>query len=59
MLILLYCIVSYLIMFGILLEDNESLDEITSEDIIISLFSPIIVPIIIGMRINDKSHRKK
>jgi hypothetical protein len=51
---ILYCIVCYLIMFGILLDQNRDLDTLKYQDVVISLFAPFIVPIIIGMSINDK-----
>lgn len=53
---ILYCVVCYLIMFGILLDQHESLSTIRYEDLIISLLAPLIVPIIFGMAINNKSN---
>ena len=51
---ILYCVVCYLIMFGILLDQHQSFETFKYEDFILSLFAPIIVPIIFGMHINDK-----
>lgn len=55
---IIYCIVCYLIMFGILLDQNKSFDTVKSNDLIISLLAPLIVPIIIGMRINNTNDEK-
>jgi hypothetical protein len=45
-------------MFGILLDQHKTVDTVTSLDLMISLFAPIVVPIIIGMRVNDKRDEK-
>ena len=55
---ILYCLVSYFVMFGILLDQNRDFDTLKYQDLVISLFAPFIVPIIIGMRINDKRDEK-
>ena len=55
---ILYCTVCYLIMFGILVDQNKSFDDLKYQDLVISLLAPLIVPIIIGMRINNKSNEK-
>jgi len=55
---ILYCVVCYLIMFGILLDQHKTLDTLKFEDLLISFFAPIVVPMIIGMRINDKRDEK-
>lgn len=50
---ILYCIVTYLIMFGILLDQHKSFDTLRYEDVLVSLLAPIVVPMILGMRINN------
>ena len=55
---ILYCIVSYFIMFGILLSQHKTFDTLTYQDVVLSVFAPFIVPIIIGMSINDKGDEK-
>lgn len=51
---ILYCIISYFIMFGILLDQNRTFDTVKYQDVVISLLAPFIVPIILGMRINGR-----
>jgi len=58
MIMILYCTVCYFIMFGILLDQNRDFDTLKYQDLVISLFAPFIVPIIVGMRINDKRDEK-
>jgi hypothetical protein len=41
-------------MFGILLDQHKTIDTLKSEDVLIAMFAPIVVPIIFGMFINDK-----
>ena len=55
---ILYCTVCYFVMFGILLDQHKSFDTVKSEDLFVAFLAPIIVPIIIGMRINDKRDEK-
>jgi hypothetical protein len=45
-------------MFGILLDQHKTLESLRSEDVLISLFAPIVVPIIFGMSVNNKSDEK-
>lgn len=51
---LIYCIVCYLIMLGILLDQFEDLDNIPFKDIVIACFAPFIVPVVLGMSINGR-----
>ena len=51
---ILYCIISYFVMFGILLDQNRTFETVKYQDVLLSLLAPFIVPIIIGMRINGK-----
>jgi len=45
-------------MFGILLSQHKTFETLTYQDLVISLFAPFIVPIILGMSINDKGDEK-
>jgi hypothetical protein len=45
-------------MFGILLSEHKRFDTLSYQDVVLSVFAPFIVPIIIGMRINDKGDEK-
>ena len=51
---ILYCIISYFVMFGILLDQHRTFDTLKYQDVVISLLAPFIVPIILGMRINGR-----
>ena len=53
-LILLYCIVCYLIMFGILLDEYDWLEEWTKEDIVLFIAAPVMIPIFIGFALNGQ-----
>lgn len=55
---ILYCIVCYFIMFGILLQEHKTFDTLGYQDVLLSLLAPFIVPIIFGMHINDKGDEK-
>ena len=50
---ILYCIVCYLVMIGILLDENKSFDDLTSADIMCFILAPILVPIFLGMFMNN------
>ena len=47
-----YIIVSYLVMLGMMIQANESIDTITSKEWIIFTLSPFTLPILIGMMIS-------
>ena len=51
--ILLYCVVCYLIMFGILLDEYDTLDEWKKQDIFSFIFAPVLIPIFIGIYMNE------
>ena len=55
---ILYCMISYFVMFGILLQEHKTFDTLKYQDVVLSVFAPFIVPIIIGMSINDKGNEK-
>lgn len=49
-----YIIISYLVMLGMILETNKSLNELSWKELIAYIFSPIVLPIIVGMMISNK-----
>lgn len=51
---IIYCIISYLIMFGILLSEHDNLNDWQITDILAFIFAPLCVPVIFGMSINEK-----
>lgn len=52
--ITLYIIVSYLVMLGIMIESYEKADDMKAYAIVSWMFSPFILPILIGMMIGKK-----
>ncbi len=52
--ITLYIITSYLVMLGMMIQANESVDTITSKEWVIFSLSPFTLPILIGMMIANK-----
>jgi hypothetical protein len=50
---ILYCIVCYIIMVGVLLEEYASIGSLDSADILGFIFSPIVIPVLFGMHINS------
>jgi hypothetical protein len=52
--ILLYMMVTYLIMLGMLIESFRKTQEVPTEAWFIVAFSPITFPLIIGMEIVDR-----
>lgn len=55
---ILYCIITYLIFFGILLNEHDYLEDWDSNDILCLILSPLTVPIIAGMSINRGKNEK-
>lgn len=49
-----YIIVSYLVMLGMMIQANESIDTITPKEWVIFTLSPFTLPILIGMMISNK-----
>ena len=49
-----YIIISYLVMLGMIIQANKSIDSVTKKEWIVFIFSPWILPIIIGMMISNK-----
>jgi hypothetical protein len=54
MLIILYVIVTYLIMLGMLIQSFTKNQNVPTEAWFILAFSPVTLPIIIGMEIADR-----
>lgn len=52
--ITLYIIVSYLVMLGVMIESYEKVDDMKSYAIASYIFSPIVLPILVGMIIGKK-----
>ena len=52
--ITLYIIISYLVMLGVMIESYEKLDDMKGYAIASYIFSPIVLPILIGMMIGKK-----
>lgn len=50
---ILYSIISYLIMVGILLDQHDNFETLSWKDLKWFVFSPIVVPILIGLHINQ------
>jgi hypothetical protein len=49
-----YIILSYLITFGMMIQSNHTFDDVTKNEYISFVLSPITLPIIIGMMIAKK-----
>ena len=52
--IALYIVISYLVMLGVMIESYEKLDDMKGYAIASYIFSPIVLPILIGMIISKK-----
>ena len=52
--ILLYMFISYMIMLGMTFENYEKNSDVPLSSWMIWLFSPIVLPIIIGMMLDEK-----
>ena len=50
---ILYCIICYLVMLGILLDEHETIDDWDIKDLKTMLFAPLYVPIFLGMFMNN------
>ncbi len=49
-----YIIISYLVMLGVMMESYEKLDDMKGYAIASYIFSPIVLPVLIGMMIGKK-----
>ena len=49
-----YIIVSYLVMLGVMIESYEKLDDMKGYATASYIFSPIVLPVLIGMMIGKK-----
>ena len=56
---MIYCVVCYLIVFGILLNEYDHLEEWTWNDIICFILAPIVAPIIFGFSLNKKKDEER
>lgn len=56
---MIYCVVCYLIVLGILLNEYDHLEDWTWNDIICFIFSPIVTPIVFGFSLNKKKDEEK
>ena len=52
--IALYIVISYLVMLGVMIESYEKLDDMKGYAIASYIFSPIVLPVLIGMIISKK-----
>jgi len=50
-----YCTICYFIMLGIMLDEHKDWETFTYTEFVSCVFAPIVVPIIFGMSINNKS----
>ena len=50
----LYIVISYLVMLGVMIESYEKLDDMKGYAIASYIFSPIVLPILIGMMISKR-----
>ena len=51
---ILYIFLSYLVMLGVIINNNKRIQDVNKETYATFIFSPITLPIIIGMMISDK-----
>lgn len=51
---MLYCFVAYLVMYGMLISHYKKIDDLHLKDWVCFMFSPIILPIIIGIILSEK-----
>lgn len=49
-----YCFVTYLIMYGMIISHHSKIDDVKLKDRVCFMFSPIILPIIIGIMLSEK-----
>ena len=55
---LLYCFITYSICVGMLMDERDSLEEWSNTDIFLFVLSPIIIPVIVGMSLNNRNNDK-
>ena len=49
-----YIIISYLVMLGVMIESYDKIDDMKAYAVASLIFSPIVLPILIGMMIGKK-----
>ena len=52
--IALYMVISYLVMLGVMIESYDKLDDMKAHAIVSWLFSPLTLPVLIGMMISKR-----
>jgi len=52
--IITYIIISYLVMLGVMIESYDKIDDVKGYAIASYIFSPIVLPILIGMMLGKK-----
>ncbi len=50
----LYIVISYLVMLGVMIESYDKIDDMKGYAIASYIFSPIVLPILIGMMLGKK-----
>ena len=56
---MIYCIVCYLVIFGILLNEHDHLEECTWNDVICFILAPAVAPVVFGMYLNKRQDEEK
>lgn len=54
---ILYCVICYLIMLGMIITDSEKKNGVYKRTWIILIFSPILLPMFIGRIIQQQNHK--
>lgn len=51
---MMYFVFCYLAMIGVLIEENDNWNDLEKSDYLALFCAPIVIPILIGMHINNK-----
>ncbi len=51
---ILYCAVCYAIALGMLINERDTIDDLSIIDILIFAIAPISIPVLVGMYINNR-----
>lgn len=51
---MIYCLVCYLVVIGILLNEHNHIEDWTWNDIICLILAPIVAPVVFGMYLNKR-----
>ena len=49
-----YFTICYMIMFGVISSNSETFEDVTTIEIVLFIFSPIVAPIFVGFCLNSK-----